>query len=85
MCNNFNKTKIILEQPERRHSEDTPRRFMITHTIRQWLGHIGSQVKRRQGQSYKFKEFRQNFKFLNFETNITRDTPSEVAWLDVQI
>ena len=23
------------------------------------------------------------FKFLNFETNFTRDTPSEVAWQDV--
>ena len=25
-------------------------------------------------------KIRQNFKFLNFETGITRDTPSEVAW-----
>ena len=30
-------------------SEDTPCRLLITH--------IGSQVKRKQSQSYKFKEF----------------------------
>ena len=40
------------------------------------LSHIKSQVKRRQSQSYKFKEYA---KISNFETNITRDTPSEVA------
>ena len=61
---------------ERLHSEDTPRRLMITHTI----GHIGSQVKRRRSQSYKFKKFAKISNFLNFETAITRDTPSEVAW-----
>ena len=55
-----------LEQLERLRSEDTP--------TASWspilLSHIGSQVKRRQSQSYKFKEF----------AKIARDTPSEVAW-----
>ena len=37
-----------LEQLERLRSEDTPCRLM---------GHIGSQVKRWQSQSCKFKEF----------------------------
>ena len=41
------------------------------------LSHIGYQVKWRQSQSYKFKEF---VKISNFKTKITRDTPSEVAW-----
>ena len=65
-----------LEQIERLRSEDTPRRLMITHTPIP-LSHIGSQVKRRQSQSYKFKEFA---KISNFWTNIKRDTHSEVAW-----
>ena len=37
------------------------------------LIHIGSQVKRRQSQSYKIKIFAKMKK-------ITRDTPSEVSW-----
>ena len=50
-------TKAKLEQLDRLHSED-------------WLpillSHIGSQVKRRQSQSYKFKEFAKisNFRIL---------------------
>ena len=44
------------------------------------LSHIGSQVKRWQSQKLQILKIRQNFKFLNFETGITRDTPSEVAW-----
>ena len=43
--------------------------------VSEW--HVVPQVKRRQSQSYKFKEFG---KISNFETNITSDTPSEVAW-----
>ena len=55
-----------LEQPECLHSEDTPHCLMITHTIESYwftsqatslLSHIGSQIKRRQSQSYKFQEF----------------------------
>ena len=59
----------LLEQLERLRSEDTPAASWLPIP----LSHIGSQVKRRQSQSYKFKKF-------NFETGITRDTPSEVAW-----
>ena len=52
---NFSK----LEQLECLHSGNTLRRLMITHTIESyWIpSHIGSQVKRWQSQSYKFKEF----------------------------
>ena len=39
------------------------------------LSHIGSQVNGRQSQSYKLKQI----------AKISCDTPSEVAWLDVQI
>ena len=47
---------------------------MITHTIESyWI-----QVKRRQSQSYKFKKFAKIANFLNFETGITRDTPSKL-------
>ena len=56
-----------LEQLERLRSEDTPAASWLPIP----LSHIGFQVKRRQSQ---------NFKFLNFETGISRDTPSEVAW-----
>ena len=69
-----------LEQLERLRSEDTPTASWLPILL--IMSHIGSQVKRTQSQSYKFKEFA---KFLNFETNITRDTPSEVAWHDLQI
>ena len=41
-----------LEQLERLHSEDTPASWLPI-----LLSHIGYQVKRRQSQSYKFKEF----------------------------
>ena len=65
-----------LEQLERLRFEDTPRRLMITHTIESYW--IPSQKKTKSKlQIYKI---RQNFKFLNFETGITSDTPSEVAW-----
>ena len=59
--------KLKLEQLERLRSEDTPAASWLPIT----LSHIGSQVKRRQSESYKF---------LNFETTITCDTLSEVAW-----
>ena len=59
-----------LDQLERLRSEDTP-------PAASWLpiplSHIGSQVKRRQSQSYKLKKIA---KISNFETGITRDTPS---------
>ena len=42
-----------LEQLEHLRSEDTLRRLMIPIL----LSHIGSQVKKRQSQNYKFKEF----------------------------
>ena len=65
-----------LEQLECLRSEDTPAASWLPIL----LSHIGSQVKRKQSQSYKFKEFVKISNFLNFETNFTRDTPSEVAW-----
>ena len=46
---------------------------MITHSIESYW--IPGQMKTKP--SYKFKEFTI---FLNFEKDITRDTPSEVAW-----
>ena len=67
---------IKLEQLERLRSEDTPRRLMITHTIESYW--IPSQKKTKS--KLQIKRICQNFKFLNFETGITRDTPSEVAW-----
>ena len=72
-----NKTDINcqLEQLERLRSEDTPRRLMNTHTIESYW--IPSQKKTK---SKLQKRIRQNFKFLNFETDITHDTPSQVAW-----
>ena len=45
-------TQIKLEQLERLRSEDTPAASWLPIP----LSHIGSQVKRRQSQSYKFKK-----------------------------
>ena len=70
-----------LEQLERLRSEDTPCRLMITHTIESYW--IPSQKKTKS--KLQILKIRQNFKFLNFEMGITRDTPSEVAWWDVEI
>ena len=67
----FSIHNVELEQLERLRSEDTPAASWLPIL----LSHIGSQVKWRQSQSYKFKEFA---KISNFETNITRNTPSEV-------
>ena len=61
-----------LEQLERMRSEDTPRRLMITHTIESYW--IPSQKKTKS--KLQIKKIRQNFKFFNFETGITRDTLS---------
>ena len=66
----------ILYKLERLRSEDTPRRLMITHTIESyWIP-----SKKKTKSKLQIKKIHQNFKFLNFETGITRDTPSEVAW-----
>ena len=65
-----------LEQLERLHSEDTPRRLMITHTIESYW--IPSQKMTKS--KLQILKIRQNFKFLNFEMGIPRNTPSEVAW-----
>ena len=54
---------------------------MITHTIESYW--IPSQKMTKL--KLQILKIRQNFKLLNFETDITRDTPSEVAWQDVQI
>ena len=68
---------IKLEQLERLRSEDTPRRLMITHTIKSyWI--VPSQKNTKS--KLQIQRIRQNIKFLNFETNITHNTPSEVAW-----
>ena len=50
--------------------------LMITHTIESYW--IPSQKMTKS--KLQIEKIRQNFKFLNFETGITRDTPSEVAW-----
>ena len=68
-------TQTPLEQLERLRSEDTPRRLMITHTIESYW--IPSQKMTKS--KLQILKIRQNFN-LNFETGITRDTPSEVAW-----
>ena len=67
---------IKLEQLERLRSEDNPRRLMITHTIESYW--IPSQKMTKW--NLQILKIRQNFKFLNFETGNTLDTPSEVAW-----
>ena len=61
---------------ERLRSEDTPRRLMITHTIKSYW--IPSQKNTKS--KLQIQRIRQNIKLLNFETNITHNTPSEVAW-----
>ena len=65
-----------LEQQEHLRSEIPPAAPLLPT-----LGiHIGSQVKTRQSQSYKFKKIAKNSKFWNFASNFTCDTLSEVAW-----
>ena len=49
---------------------------MITHTIESYW--IPSQKMTKL--KLQILKIRQNFKLLSFETDITRDTPSEVAW-----
>ena len=66
---------MLLEQLERLRSEDTH----AASSLPILLSHIGSQVKRRQSQSYKFREFTKILN-VNFETHFTRDTPSEFVW-----
>ena len=58
-----------------------PHRLMITHSIESYW--IPSQKKTKS--KFQIWRIRQNFIFSYLETNITRDTPSEVAWWDVQI
>ena len=64
----FNKTNVPqhsvkLEQLERLRSDDTPTASWLPIL----LSHIGSQVKRRQSKSYKFKEFAKISFFYLFE------------------
>ena len=61
------------QQLEHLRSKDTPTALWLPIL----LGHIGFQVKRRQSQSYKFKEFAKISFFFNLET---RDSPFEDAW-----
>ena len=65
-----------LEQLECLHSEDTPPPPWLPIL----LIHIGPQVKPRQCQSYKCEESVKTLNFVNFDTNFTQDTSSEVAW-----
>ena len=58
-----------------------PRRLMITHTIES----LDPKSREDKVKVTNLIKIRQNFKCLNFEMGITRDTPSEVAWYDVQI
>ena len=53
--------EMKLEQLERLRSEDTPAASWLPIP----LSHIGSQVKGRQSQSYKFKKFAKIFEFWN--------------------
>ena len=64
-----------LEQLEHLRSEDIP----VATWLPILLSHIGSQVKRRQSQSYKFKEFAKIANILILKQT-WRDTPSEIAW-----
>ena len=48
---------------------------MIIHSIESYW--LPSQKKTKS--KLQILRIRQKFKFFNFETNITRDTPSEVA------
>ena len=64
------------EHLERLRSEDTPSHLMITHTIESYS--IPSQKKTKS--NLQILTICQNFKFFIFERNMTRDTPSEVAW-----
>ena len=59
-------SQIKLEQLECLGSEDTPCRLMITHAIESYW-------------TRSQKNTKSSYKFLNFETHFTRDTPSEVA------
>ena len=63
--------EVKLEQLERLRSEDTPHRLMITHTIESYW--IPSQKNTKS--KLQILKIRQNF-----ETGITRVTPSLVAW-----
>ena len=66
------KTYCQLEQLERLRSEDTPHRLMISHTIESnWIP-----SQKRTKSKLQILKYRQNFKFMNFETGITRNTPS---------
>ena len=70
-----------LEQLERLCSEIPPHPAPLLPTL---LSHIRSQVKTRQSQSYRFKEFAKSPNFSNiWKFFFTCDTPSEVAWQDV--
>ena len=71
-----NSYEFKLEQLERLRSEDTPCHLMSTHTIESYW--IPSQMKTKS--KLQILRIRQNFNFFEFVTNITRDTPSEVAW-----
>ena len=68
-----------LEQLERLRSEDTRRRLMIIDYPYHWVI-LDPKSKEDKVKVKNLKKIRQNFKFLNFEMGITRDTPSEVAW-----
>ena len=76
-----------LKQLERLHSEDTPRRPMITLTIDQFIlnpksilvtiiDQFISDPKSKQGESRKIWKISEKLKFYNFVINLTRDTPS---------
>ena len=56
-------------------SEDTPGSPVATLTSSYWI-----QVKTRQSQSYKFKEFAKTSNVWILKKNLTRDTLSKVAW-----
>ena len=71
------KNKIKLEQLKLEQLEqlDTPNRLMTTHTIDSYW--IPSKKKTVKVTNLKNLPY---FKVFNFETNVTRDKPSEVAW-----
>ena len=63
-------SKTQLEQVACLHSEDTPAASWLPIP----LSHIGSQVKRRQSQSYKFKELAKISSFWILKEHYTRHT-----------
>ena len=71
------KKKKKIEQLEHLRSEDTP---PPPHNYPSYWVILDPKSKEDKVKVTNLKWICQNFKFLNFETNFTRDSPPEVAW-----